>query len=262
MQRSLRLLTGTASKFQAIMHKLAPAGAIVAPSQHWRCSDHTLREDEIARAAEPSTAAAIACGRATYRSETLKGFATSETISRKPGNCGAPRKGGAVKDLAGAQRRVDVGATDDRSVESAHEFDGFDTDQRSAEGPAELDGVVGLSLQAGSVQAPDGHPGQSAQVYVCAPDGPSGSWAMGFEEDVRLLARAFAAGGIDRCRELIDDLPARSSPRSKSHKQKQRKVDVRIALHGPDLDSSDEEELRDLICALVEKRVDGVVVRP
>lgn len=165
-----------------------------------------------------------------------------------------------MNDLAGTRRRVNGGATDDRPLENALEFDGFAMDQRSAEEAAEFDGVVGFSLQAtGSWQAAEGHPGQSSQVYVSAPDGPSGSWAMGLEEDVRLLARAFAAGGIDLCRELIDDLPARSSARSKSRKQ--RKVDVRIALHGPDIDSSDEEELRDLIWAFVEKRVDGSVVR-
>lgn len=83
---------------------------------------------------------------------------------------------------------------------------------------------------------------------------------MGLEEDLRLLARAFVAGGIDLCRELIDDLPARSSARSKSRKQ--RKVDVHIALHGAELSSNDEEELRDLIWALVEKRSDGIAVRP
>jgi hypothetical protein len=165
-----------------------------------------------------------------------------------------------VTDLAGTRRRVDGGATDDRPLENAREFDGFAMDQPSAEEAADFDGVVGVTSQTGSLQAAEGHPGRSSQVYVCAPDGPSGAWAMGLEEDMRLLARAFAAGGIDLCRGLIEDLPARSAARSKSGKQ--RKVDVRIAVHGPDLDQSDEEELRDLIWDLVEKRADGSVVRP
>jgi hypothetical protein len=159
-----------------------------------------------------------------------------------------------VSDLAGTPHRISGAAIDDDGpLEDAGALDGF-MDERSEEA-GDFDGVVGFSLQSA-----EGLLRQSSQIYVSAPDGPSGSWAMGLEEDVRLLARAFAAGGIDLCRELIDDLPARSSARSKSPKQ--RKVDLRIALHGPDLDASDEEELCELIWALVEKRVDGSVVRP
>jgi len=166
-----------------------------------------------------------------------------------------------VSELAGTRRPANGGATDDRSLEKTLEFDGVATDQPSAEEAAEFDGVVGFSLQGpGPLQAAEGRLGESSQVYICAPDGPAGAWAMGFEEDVKLLARAFASGGIELCRELIDDLPARSPARSKSRKH--RKVDVHIALHGPDLDSSDEEELRELILEFVEKRADVNVVRP
>jgi hypothetical protein len=113
----------------------------------------------------------------------------------------------------------------------------------------EFDGVVGFPLE-----SDEGLPSQSAQVYVSAPDGPSASWAMGLEDDVRLLAGAFAVGGIDLCRELIEALPSRSSGTSRS---RQRKEDVHVALHGFEPDSSDEEELRNLILILVEKRIAG-----
>ena len=163
-----------------------------------------------------------------------------------------------MTDLAGARRRVNDGATDDRPLEDAG---AVDRSEEPLEETDEFDGVVGFSSQgAASLEPAEGPPRESSQVYICAPDGPSGSWAMGLEEDVRLLARAFAVGGIELCRELINDLPARSSARSKSPTKP--KVDVRIALHGPDLDSSDEEELLDLIWAFVEKRTDGSVVRP
>jgi hypothetical protein len=159
-----------------------------------------------------------------------------------------------VSDLAGTPRRTSGAPLDDGSLENAGAHDGFAMDERSEEA-GEVDGVVGFSLQ-----SPEGPLRQSSQVYVSAPDGPSGSWAMGLDEDVRLLARAFAEGGTAGCRKLIDGLPSRSAGKSKSPKQK--KADVRIALHGRDLDSGDKEELLDLIWALVEKRSDGNVVRP
>jgi hypothetical protein len=118
----------------------------------------------------------------------------------------------------------------------------------------EFDGVVGFHLE-----SDEGPPSQSSQVYVSAPDGPSVSWAMGLEDDVRLLARAFAAGGTDLCRELIEALPPRASGTSRSRQQKE---EVHVALHGLELDSSDEEELRDLIWMLVEKRIAGGGARP
>lgn len=159
-----------------------------------------------------------------------------------------------MSDLAGKPRGKSRAAMDERPLEDAGVLDAFPLDDRLDEA-GEFDGIVGFSLD--SAERP---PSQSPQIWVSAPHGPSGSWAMGLEDDVRLLARAFAAGGTDLCRKLIDDLPSRSSGRAKSPKQKE--PDVHIALHGPDLDSSDEEELRDLIWALVEKRVDGSVVRP
>ena len=113
----------------------------------------------------------------------------------------------------------------------------------------EFDGVVGFPLE-----SHEGPPSESSQVFVSAPDGPSASWAMGLEDDVRQLARAFAVGGTDLCRELIESFGPRSSGTSRSP---QRKEEVHVALHGLGLDSSDEEELRDLIWMLVEKRIAG-----
>lgn len=119
----------------------------------------------------------------------------------------------------------------------------------------EFDGVVGFSSE--SDERPP--PSHSSQIYVSAPDGPSASWAMGLEDDVALLARAFAAGGIDLCREVIEAFGPRSSGASRSPR---RKEDVHIALHGLALDSSDEEELRRLISMLVEKRIADNKTRP
>jgi hypothetical protein len=146
------------------------------------------------------------------------------------------------------------GAIDEWPFEKAGEFDGVAIDEWPFEKAGEFDGVVGFPLESA-----EGPPSQSSQVYVAAPHGPSGSWAMGLEDDVRLLARAFAAGGTDLCRELIKGLPPRSSGTSRSPQQKEG---VHVALHGLELDSSDEEELRDLIWTLVEKRVEGGGVRP
>jgi hypothetical protein len=140
--------------------------------------------------------------------------------------------------MAGKPERIDGGAIDEWPFEESDEFDGF----------------VGFPLE--SDEPP---PSQSSQVYVSAPDGPSVSWAMGLEDDVRLLAQAFAAGGTDLCRKLIEGLPPRSSGWSRSP---QRKEEVQVALHGLELDSSEEEELRDLIWMLVEKRIAGGGVRP
>jgi hypothetical protein len=120
--------------------------------------------------------------------------------------------------------------------------------------PDEFDGVVGLPLESA-----EGRPSQPSQIYVSAPDGPSGSWAMGLEDDVTLLARTYAAGGIDLCRELIEAFGPRPSGTSRSARQKE---EVHVALHGLALDSSDEEELRDLISMLVEMRIADDKARP
>src|SRR2546430_7799568 len=135
--------------------------------------------------------------------------------------------------MAGRPERIDGGAIDEWPFEEPGEFDGF----------------VGFPWESDEVP-----PSQSSQVYVSAPDGPSVSWAMGLEDDVRLLAQAFAAGGTDLCREWIEGLQPRSSGRSRSL---QRKEEVQVALHGLELDAGEEEELRDLIWMLVEKRIAG-----
>jgi hypothetical protein len=157
-----------------------------------------------------------------------------------------------VSELAG-KRRTSGALVDERPLEDTGTSDGVVMDEWLEEA-SEFDGVVGFSLE--SAERP---PSQSSQVYVAAPSGPSGSWAMGLEDDVRLLARAFAAGGTDLCRELVEALPPRSSKTSQSRQQKE---DVHVALHGLELDSSDEEELRDLIWMLVEKRIAGGGARP
>jgi len=140
--------------------------------------------------------------------------------------------------MAGKPERIDGGAIDEWPFEE----------------PGELDGFVGFPLESDEVP-----PSQSSQVYVCAPDGPSASWAMGLEDDVRLLAQAFAAGGIDLCRELIEGIAPRSSGKSRSLRGKE---EVQVALHGLEFDAGEEEELRDLIWMLVEKRIEGAGVRP
>ena len=153
-----------------------------------------------------------------------------------------------MSELAG-KRRTSEALVDERPFEDTGTSDGVVMDEWLEEA-GEFDGVVGFSLE--SAERP---PSQSSQVYVAAPDGPSASWAMGLEDDVRLLSRAFAAGGIDLCRELIEGFAPRSSRRSRSSQQK--KGDVHVALHGLELNSSDEEELRDLIWTLVKKRAEG-----
>jgi len=74
-----------------------------------------------------------------------------------------------------------------------------------------------------------------------------------------LKAAAFAAGGIDLCRELIEGIAPRSSGKSRSLRGKE---EVQVALHGLEFDAGEEEELRDLIWMLVEKRIEGAGVRP
>jgi hypothetical protein len=114
----------------------------------------------------------------------------------------------------------------------------------------EFDAILGLPLA-----SDERHPRRSSdsQVYVClSGDARSASWAMGLEEDVRLLALAFAAGGAELAHEITRGHLPRSSSRSRSPEQRE---DVGVALHGLNLDPRDEEELRDLIRMLVEKRI-------
>jgi len=121
----------------------------------------------------------------------------------------------------------------------------------------ELDAIVRLPSE------PDeGLPRRSsaAQVYVSvAGDARSASWAMGLEEDVRLLAEAFAAGGSALAHQITRGLLPRSSSRTR---KPDRREEVDVALHGLMLDSRDEEELRDLIRMLVEARIAGESSRP
>jgi hypothetical protein len=123
----------------------------------------------------------------------------------------------------------------------------------------ELDAILGLP---GLPLEPDERlRGQSsdAQIYVSvAGDARSVSWAMGLEEDVRLLAEAFAAGGAALAHEVTGGLLSRSS--SKTRKP-DRREDVAVALDGLMLDPGDEEELRGLIRMLVESRIAGESAR-
>jgi hypothetical protein len=121
----------------------------------------------------------------------------------------------------------------------------------------ELDAILGLPSE-----SDEGLPRRSsaAQVHVSvAGDARSASWAMGLEEDVRLLAEAFAAGGSALAHEITRGLLPRASSR---RRKPDRGDDVEVALRGLMLDSRDEEELRDLIRMLVEARIAGESSRP
>jgi hypothetical protein len=150
-----------------------------------------------------------------------------------------------VSDLAG----MSWAATAVRPLENGGAPDGVPV-RSGPEDAGELDGVVGFSFE--DAQRPTG---RSSQIHVSAPDGPSGSSAIGLEDDLRILALAFAAGGAERCRELIAGLAPRRARRSSPSQQ--QPVDVHIALHGLELDPDDEEELRELIRMLVAGRAEG-----
>jgi len=123
--------------------------------------------------------------------------------------------------------------------------------------PSEFDAIIGLPLEPGK-----GHPRRSpdSQVYVSVSgDALSASWAMGLENDVKLLALAFAAGGAKLAHELTRGRLRRSSGRSRKPEQRE---DVAVAVHGLNLDPRDEEELCDLIRMLVEKRIEDEGRRP
>jgi hypothetical protein len=124
-------------------------------------------------------------------------------------------------------------------------------DERPFDEDQPLDAIVGLPLE--SVEAPPSLPSGAGQVYVSVSgDALHASWAMGLEDDVRLLGRAFAAGGASLAREMIDGRRTRSSDQSRSPDQYEG---VDVALHGLGLDSGDEDELRDLIRMLVGERM-------
>ena len=113
----------------------------------------------------------------------------------------------------------------------------------------EFDAIIGFP------SASDERPPRrsDSQVYVSVSgDVRSASWAMGLEEDVRLLALAFASGGAELAHEITRGHLPRSSSRSRSAEQRE---DVGVALHGLNLDPREEEELRGLIQMLVEKRM-------
>jgi hypothetical protein len=116
--------------------------------------------------------------------------------------------------------------------------------------PQALDGIVGLPVESG---APLGLSPRESQVYVSVSgDAMYAPWAMGLEEDLKLLAQAFAEGGAPLCREMIESVVGRTSSQSRSA---DRYEEIDVALHGLKLDSADEDELRDLIRLLVAERI-------
>ncbi len=150
-----------------------------------------------------------------------------------------------MSDLAG----MSWAATAVRPLENGGAPDGVAV-RSVPEDAGELDGVVGFSFE--DAERPTS---RSSQIHVSAPDGPSGSSAIGLEDDLRVLARAFAAGGTVGCRELIAGLEPRRARRSSPSQQ--QPVDVHIALHGLELDPDDEEELRELIRMLAAGRAES-----
>lgn len=119
-----------------------------------------------------------------------------------------------------------------------------------------FDGVVGLRFEPGAVRLSPSSPDSPVYVSISG-KALREAWAMGLEDDVRLLARAVAEGGASPCRELIEGLLTRPSDQSRSA---DRQEEVGVALHGLELEAGDEDELRVLIRMLVEARIarDGV----
>lgn len=116
--------------------------------------------------------------------------------------------------------------------------------------PQPLDGVVGQPFESG---ARAGMSPSESQVYVAVSgEAMYASWAMGLEEDLRVLGQAFAEGGASLCREMIESVAERSSSESRSA---DRFEEIDVALYGLKLDSDDEDELRDLIRLLVTERI-------
>ena len=114
-----------------------------------------------------------------------------------------------------------------------------------------FDGVVGSPFE--SDNAPPGPSSLDSQLYVSVSgDALYSSWAMGLEDDVRLLAQAFAEGGASLCREMVEGLSTQSSRQSRSP---DRDEGISVELGGLELDPGDEDELRDLIRMLVEERI-------
>jgi hypothetical protein len=72
---------------------------------------------------------------------------------------------------------------------------------------------------------------------------------MGLEDDVRLLAQAFASGGISLCREMTENLVAQSAAQSPSP-ERHEDVDVQFSP-----DSGVDDDLRDLIRMLIRERI-------
>jgi hypothetical protein len=121
----------------------------------------------------------------------------------------------------------------------------------SPEIPRAFDGIVGLPFESGA--ALPGPSSRDSLVYVSVSgDAMYAAWAMGLEDDLRLLARAFAEGGVSLCREMIEGVVTRSSSQSRSA---DRFEEIDVALHGLELDSGDEDQFRDLIRLLVAQRI-------
>ena len=75
--------------------------------------------------------------------------------------------------------------------------------------PGAFDGIVGPPFESGAAS-----PGPSSlDLYVSvAGDAMYASWAMGLEEDLKLLAQC-SRGGVSLCREMIESVVPRSSSR-------------------------------------------------
>jgi hypothetical protein len=115
--------------------------------------------------------------------------------------------------------------------------------------PGAFDGIVGPPFESGA--APPGLSSLDLYVFVSG-DAMYASWAMGLEDDLKLLAQSFAAGGVSLCREMIESVVPRSSSQSRSA---DRFEEIDVALHGLELESGDEDEFRDLIRLLVAERI-------
>jgi hypothetical protein len=132
------------------------------------------------------------------------------------------------------------------------------TDESPLDNVNEFDGIVGLPLEPDEGRPPGSS--YDSQVYVSlSGDAESATWAIGLEDDLRVLALAFAAGGTALAQEITAGLLPESSGRSRSLDQPE---EVDVALHGLMLDSRDEEKLRDLIRMLVAERIAGEGRRP
>jgi hypothetical protein len=111
-----------------------------------------------------------------------------------------------------------------------------------------LDGIVGLPLEPNGALQTVSSPDSQLRVSVSG-DALTEPWAMGLEDDVRLLAQAFAAGGVSLCREMTEHLVTRSAGQSPPPDEN-KDVDVQFSP-----DSGVDDDLRDLIRMLIRERI-------